>query len=486
MLVAPLQSSSPLDKVNGQASDKPLANKRIRKPTEKALAYKDSVDGKSPKPKKCRKKSPPKVPLVSQPFNLVQPTLPCTFILTPSGLMPISGTGFQMTHQSLPVASTIFINQQVPLSLNAVPYAFNPCSTTIISSTAPRMTIPVDNLHVTKPVMQSVATSGPQLSAESPVALKGPERVISTPLLPHSGPLQTLVLTVPPDSQSAFSPQRALDVALPNSPNPAIQSVATSGPQLIAVSPVALKGPERVISTPLLPHSGPLQTSVLTVPPDSQSAFSPQRALDVALPNSPNPAIQSGKPRKMSFDPKLMFKEVPGEVGMWFRGKNGVTLPELDVTLPYLPPFVSNLTTLSALLKHKPMLAANAKLVLTPEEKNQSEEDQIAAVRSHVAERFSHNPGYLLLKARFLSCFTMPAFLATIDTVQRLELSSEDYSGEEELLSNCPLPEGDTGCEELPALQAPLLSTDGTGAPATSFSGMITRNRSLYINKESH
>lgn len=41
----------------------------------------------------------------------------------------------------------------------------------------------------------------------------------------------------------------------------------------------------------------------------------------------------------------------------------------------------------------------------------------MAAVRHLVAERFSDNPAYQQLKARFLSCFTVPALLATMQPI---------------------------------------------------------------------
>lgn len=61
----------------------------------------------------------------------------------------------------------------------------------------------------------------------------------------------------------------------------------------------------------------------------------------------------------------------------------------------------------------------------------------MAAVRQLVAERFSSSPAYRLLKARFLSCFTVPALLASIQPVtERTVLQhisqEEEEEGEEE------------------------------------------------------
>lgn len=59
-------------------------------------------------------------------------------------------------------------------------------------------------------------------------------------------------------------------------------------------------------------------------------------------------------------------------------------------------------------------------------------------MRQLVAERFSGNPAYQLLKARFLSCFTVPALLATIQPTRAKpgtanEEQEEDEKEEEEM-----------------------------------------------------
>ncbi|CAB1321586.1 unnamed protein product [Coregonus sp. 'balchen'] len=472
ILPAPIQSSTTIDRVNEEANENHSGKKRIRKPTEKAQALKEAKDAaiakksveESPKRKKARTRSPPKESIVVQPSNVVLSPPQTAWVLTPIGLVPISGIGIQMTPRNLPANAfapacpSIIINQQVPLTLNAAAAQASPnmtyvcpcpstpedpsalmvspassigqgtaspsvltslsTSTTFTSNTAPRLTNPVNSVRITNPVMQTVATAGPQLNAVSPVLSVRMNTVISAPIRPQTGPPQALVLNVPPSSLPASFPQRG------------------------ALRIVQLNPPKRV---------------------------SPPR-----------------NPELMQFDPNLMFMEDPAQVREWLSGKRGVALPDLDVTLPYLPPFVSSLNTLSGLLKCKTTLAINAMLVLPPEEKeNQEEQQQVAAVRRFVAERFSHNPGYLLLKARFLSCFTMPALLATINPVKLSKSPTPDHSDvEEEPFRNRPGEQTDTGYEQPTTLQAPLLSTDGTGPPATFFSGITTRNKSRYLNTD--
>lgn len=53
-------------------------------------------------------------------------------------------------------------------------------------------------------------------------------------------------------------------------------------------------------------------------------------------------------------------------------------------------------------------------------------------MRRLVAERFSDNPAYQLLKARFLSCFTAPALLAAIRPVPEKALAPPANQEEDE------------------------------------------------------
>uniref|UniRef100_A0A3P8XBT3 Small nuclear RNA activating complex, polypeptide 4 n=1 Tax=Esox lucius TaxID=8010 RepID=A0A3P8XBT3_ESOLU len=411
----PSTPGQPVPSTPGQPVPSTLTKKRNRLPTDNTQALKEANDPatkkavkESPKCKRARMQSPPKVTLMSQPSNRVLSTTQNAWVLTPNGLVSISGISVQMAPQNVPTAvyaQPIIMNQQGSLTLNAPPSL---TGTSFINGAAPRMNGPLNSLRMTNPGMRTVAANGPRVN----------------------------VLSVPMNT---------------------------------------------AMSDPLQPQTGPSQAVVLKVPPGSLSASVPHRALRIvplnAATHAPKPCR---KPEAIQFDPHLMFMEDPAQVRKWSSGSNGVSLPGLKVTLPYLPPFVSNLTTLSGLLKCKTVLAVSAKLVLSPEEKeNLEEEEQIAVVRSIVAKRFSQNPGYLLLKARFLSCFTMPALLATIDTVKEsASLDSSDV--EEEPLSNHS--EQQDTVHDQPT--APLLITDGMGAPAAAFSGIKTRNKCHHLNTD--
>ncbi|XP_054867302.1 LOW QUALITY PROTEIN: snRNA-activating protein complex subunit 4 [Amphiprion ocellaris] len=218
------------------------------------------------------------------------------------------------------------------------------------------------------------------------------------------------------------------------------------------------------------------------------------------------------------FDPALMFLEPQAQVCDWLSGKRGVSVPGAGVAIPYLPLFVSSLSTLSALLQSKKSLTKASLQLLcrgseprhprttpdTPEarqpppdlpdstsdlrpseeqpassassaqQQQEDEEDEeatmVEAVRHLVAERFSGNPAYQLLKARFLSCFTVPALLATVQPVTGKTVDWPANQEEEEE----PRKARQRGRRRV---QRSLLLSDASGAPANHFSGIPSADR---------
>ncbi|XP_026862080.2 snRNA-activating protein complex subunit 4 isoform X2 [Electrophorus electricus] len=168
------------------------------------------------------------------------------------------------------------------------------------------------------------------------------------------------------------------------------------------------------------------------------------------------------KPDSLPFDPNLMFLEHPGQVKDWIKGNDGISLPYLEEKMPYLPPFVSNINTLACLLKAKQSLLKTAVQLLPEEDQDGSgEEEKVAAVRKLVSEKFKTNPAYLLLKARFLSCFTLPALLATIHPCKE---SQDSYDNED-----------DTNDQVMLQIAGSLLSKNECEASEAQFSGIRER-----------
>ncbi|XP_043838843.1 snRNA-activating protein complex subunit 4 isoform X2 [Dromiciops gliroides] len=123
------------------------------------------------------------------------------------------------------------------------------------------------------------------------------------------------------------------------------------------------------------------------------------------------------EPGKSFLDLNLLSLESEASVREWLKGKQGVCLPPLQSTLPYLPPFLCNLKTLSGLLLQKKSLEQSAVTIVAQErvqDKNAVSGQDIQAARHLVQQQLKENPAYLLLKARFLAAFALPAFLATL------------------------------------------------------------------------
>ncbi|XP_017546592.2 snRNA-activating protein complex subunit 4 [Pygocentrus nattereri] len=185
----------------------------------------------------------------------------------------------------------------------------------------------------------------------------------------------------------------------------------------------------------------------------------------------------SPRPGTLSFDFSLMFHEGSAQGKNWIQGNDGISLAQLEKKMPYLPPFVSSISKLVSLLKAKESFLQGAVQLLPEEERAKSEEEaKVAAIRKLVSERFKNNPAYSLLKARFLSCFTLPALLATIHPCKenRLPGSAMLSDDEEDNKDEVKLMQG--GNEDQPAVV--LLNTNTSEASATQFSGMSARKQS--------
>lgn len=150
------------------------------------------------------------------------------------------------------------------------------------------------------------------------------------------------------------------------------------------------------------------------------------------------PPPQRG-PEKDALDLSLLSQESEPAVQEWLRGQRGVCVPPLGSRLPYQPPALCGLRALSGLLLHKKALEHRA-AALVPG----GAAGTLQASRGWVRKQLQDSPAYLLLKARFLAAFTLPALLATLPppgvrttlSVARPTLGSEDEDLEELARSN--------------------------------------------------
>ncbi|NXH98213.1 SNPC4 protein, partial [Pachycephala philippinensis] len=132
----------------------------------------------------------------------------------------------------------------------------------------------------------------------------------------------------------------------------------------------------------------------------------------------PQPSTSSAEKNLLDFS--LISLEDEGLVKEWLSGKRGVQVPSLQTRLPYLPPFLCNIKTLSKLLVQKAALEEQAASLLPSEACGDEASgdgdtgDVFHAIGELVQQKLGDNPAYLLLKARFLAAFTLPAVLATL------------------------------------------------------------------------
>ncbi|XP_035292128.1 snRNA-activating protein complex subunit 4 isoform X5 [Anguilla anguilla] len=480
------------------------SQKRTRKPAEKAKVLLAGSKVNLPKKlqnhkKACLQNSCLKdgkkisqVPLCPQP--------PITWIVTPNGLLPVSGLGIPVSTQA-PPAEMKSVSSNVSCFRRLKPIAIKSNNSLTFSiNGAPGAEVPPDVLHVCPSVC---------IPADLPTSSFG-ERIALNLAPTTSTSTDTLVgrVTCPNNSVSSLS-----SVSVPH-----CNSVCAQLPvHFLAAEPVStimpvpasvnagrsVANPTYTVAevsslTPLLTYSQGLpilqvcqpQTSQIiattfvnpVMPPakitslPQQQVFSRLKPNDSPLKLATKPALpKSPKPEHiLSFDPGLVSAEETSHVTEWMKGVGGIRLTRLDATLPYLPPFVSNLTTLTTLLKCKPDLERCALPLVSPNGESSRVEAPEKGIRRLVAERLSSNQAYLLLKARFLSCFSLPAFLATVyphENANSVMFTPAKYSKCEESVSL--VEDADPGGGE-GMHKDRLLRTDGKGTVADEFSGIAT------------
>ncbi|KAL6115041.1 snapc4 [Pungitius sinensis] len=324
-----------------------------------------------------------------------------------------------------------------------------------------------------------------------------PEEVFSQPPGFCLRPGQSMWVMTPRGLvQLAQAPPQGLQLALvPSAPLPAPPGqlirhtlFPPSGSVLNQLRPLTASPLRQPISHPSTPPSPPCRSR----PPPK-----------LLIPNKGAVGVKPAAPpflrrEALQFDPSLMFLETPEAVRDWLSGRGGVAVGGGAGLLPYLPPCVSSLNTLSALLRAKRVLTSSSLQLLregaesqrgaelpdstsdqsgppppappvSPDLLEAEEAELLVVMRQLVAERFSGNPAYQLLKARFLSCFTLPAFLATVQPIRakRGPANEEDEKDKEEE----ELKKIRERCRQRRAERS-LLLCDGSGAPANHFSGI--------------
>ncbi|XP_069328276.1 snRNA-activating protein complex subunit 4 [Eulemur rufifrons] len=129
-------------------------------------------------------------------------------------------------------------------------------------------------------------------------------------------------------------------------------------------------------------------------------------------PRGPPPGHEKG-----SLDLGLLSQQSEAATQEWLRGQGGVCVAPLGSRLPYQPPALCSLRALSGLLLHKKALEHKAASLAPSRAAGGQAEPRAGALQAAlglVRGQLRDNPAYLLLKARFLATFTVPALLATL------------------------------------------------------------------------
>lgn len=167
-------------------------------------------------------------------------------------------------------------------------------------------------------------------------------------------------------------------------------------------------------------------------------------------------------PEKGALDLGLLSQESEVAVREWLRGQRGVCVPPLRSRLPYQPPSLCSLRALSGLLLHKKALEHRASTLVVP--------GGAAGAPQASVGQLQHSPAYLLLKARFLATFTLPALLATLSphgvpttlsAAMRADPESEDTESEDDGVGQLELSAGhrQPGCWASGSLQEGPVAT---------------------------
>ncbi|XP_036454189.1 LOW QUALITY PROTEIN: snRNA-activating protein complex subunit 4 [Colossoma macropomum] len=435
------------------------------------------------------------------PSNAVRPMSPFNSSLSPvaNGACLTSypvGTSQNFTSDATKVSSTPSVGNVVSVST-----ASTVTSAPVIPPVQPFA------LNISSPVVQmpSPTILGNQNKRMSDCVS---QVVVQQPILVNQNGSLALISAAGPRLPTNIRPAPVANISnVPPSPATSSASSVNNVPAVHTVSTTSVAGSD--ISTVATSHAIPQANFVygLTVPIQhslptpsvgicASTSFRPMTPSCQILPQTvvqltglqaKKQPLQTGtttsnpspKPGALSFESNLMFLEDPAQVKNWMQGNGGISLAQLEKKMPYLPPFVSSINTLVSLLKAKESFLRGAVQLLPEEERAKSEEEaKVAAIRKLVSERFKTNPAYSLLKARFLSCFTLPALLATIHPCKESRLpGSAVLSGdedEEDDKDEVKLIQG--GSEDQPAVV--LLNTNASEASATQFSGMNARKQS--------
>ncbi|XP_062816626.1 snRNA-activating protein complex subunit 4 isoform X2 [Anolis carolinensis] len=357
-------------------------------------------------------------------LNLQTPRVECS---SPNLQIPTPNLQTPRVDCSSPNIQIPTLNLQIPRVECSSPNLQIPTpnlQTPRVECSSPNLQIPTPNLQTPR-----VECSSPNLQIPTP-NLQIPRVECSSPNLPIPTPnLQTpRVECSSPNLPMPTAERLNLHIAL-NPTAPGTPSSDPAPPMTLTLTWILT--PQGLLPVVRLPGQTadpatcpPKQAPVAStqVPTSGDVVSEPHNAV-VPSEAAPSRPVLGDPPEKAPLDYRLLSTEDPAAAKQWLQGEGGSS------GLPYLPPFLCNLRTLSTLLRHKEALLSQATSLRVPEGSGAT------GLRTLVQQRLWGNPAYDLLKARFLAAFTFPAALAALPpfrvstTISRVGL---DPSSEEE------------------------------------------------------
>uniref|UniRef100_A0A672MMS7 snRNA-activating protein complex subunit 4-like n=1 Tax=Sinocyclocheilus grahami TaxID=75366 RepID=A0A672MMS7_SINGR len=487
--------------------------KRIRKPTEKVQDLMEEAKAKGSK-KESRKLNQGKQNVVFPTITLQMQAV--NWIFTPTKLVQVTGP----LSANIPSNQTLTVPNSSPLN-NSI----SPCISTNLYPASSSLDVAASS--VSPALIHSSVSNASRDTLKTSSSVNISSNGIQTPLSPTSTLVQSksvlhsvqmlspTPIKVDQNSSHVEATKNSSDFSSDESIVRQYQTSASTGSRVspaafsvlpvpltvppLASSPVVLKPTNNVAvaKSPGVTENGcvlvrtnqlptVIQQKTRIAAPSVQNVAPPPRTVapsarivapseipqirTLSEPLLPIPDIPSDV---VSFNPHLIFPEQSPEVDDWMNGKGGIPLTHLEMSLPYLPPSATSIKTLTSLLKVKQSLLAAAVNILPVEYQNYREEEaQVAAIRKMIAERFASNPAYQLLKARFLSCFTLPALLATINPSVKYELPTDNNGDEDEVLLLQKIKK-----RIRPPAAGIELNTNENEASAKQFSGISTKRQ---------
>nr|XP_055073765.1 snRNA-activating protein complex subunit 4-like [Misgurnus anguillicaudatus]XP_055073766.1 snRNA-activating protein complex subunit 4-like [Misgurnus anguillicaudatus]XP_055073767.1 snRNA-activating protein complex subunit 4-like [Misgurnus anguillicaudatus] len=480
ILLPLIQLAAPVQPVTTTTSRSPKrVTQRQCKPTKKAQALMEEAKAKS-----CKKETLKQVwANKSTGLSTVQfQTQPVNWIFTPGTSIQVTemrsanfpGNQMLIMPKNSPINASTLPGTLTNLCLNPLP---NPCITgssisnpsflkpsTSINTTSACIQTPLTNTSVENKTMHSSAL---QMSPQASLTVHQKDLIVHTESLGPTVSSNNSGVDLPPSSSSKgttslgqhlSSVLSSYSSAATNVFNLVPSSSDLNVPGLVS-APVVSK--PQVVSKSICAPTTIQQSGVIQQQSTSLHHVSQSTVPQVGKPSEPsisNPDLPSDT---LTFDTNFIFLDHQSEVNDWMNGNGGISLPHLDITLPYLPPSAASVKKLTSLLKAKQSLLTAAAHILPHDYQNvKGEKEQEEAIRKLISERFATNPAYLWLKARFLSCFTLPALLATINPYK------DDQVVDKHVGEN----------NEAPAARTDL-TTNENEALETQFSGIYTNRQ---------